>query len=104
LVLTENTARMTELSTAGIKYVDSFDSSSTTASGSAKAFTAKTGATTDGLVLGKTLNVSSSFAPDGTNAYEVTGLALTATVADQKHANVIVINAKEVNVDIDSSN
>ncbi|MEX2863455.1 S-layer protein SlpA [Clostridioides difficile] len=104
LVLTENTARMTELSTAGIKYVDSFDSSSTTASGSAKAFTAKTGATTDGLVLGKTLNVSSSFAPDGTNAYEVTGLALTVTVADQKHANVIVINAKEVNVDIDSSN
>ncbi|WP_332955453.1 S-layer protein SlpA [Clostridioides difficile] len=103
LSIKENTTRMKELSDAGIKYATSFDVSAPALSTTAEAFAAKTGATADQLVIGKTLNVSTSFAPDSGNAYEVTGLSLIPNPADEKHANVIVINAKEVNVDIDSS-
>lgn len=98
LKLEANTDGINALTSANIKYADKLDTSALVAT--AKEFAVNSGATTNELVLGKTLDLGGSFT---VTAEKVGGLSLTDTPADEKTANVIVINAKEVNVDIDSS-
>ncbi|CZR98311.1 N-acetylmuramoyl-L-alanine amidase LytC precursor [Clostridioides difficile] len=101
LKVVENTAGIAALTAANVKYAAKLDT--TEESTTAAAFAMKTGVTTAELVKGQMLDLKKSFENDSTKASESTGLSLIAAISDIRKANVVVINAKEVNIDIDSN-